>query len=467
MSADSEVDVSVALSWNEATAEAALNMRGDPREEWRPFYCTKRGCDGLPHDVWGFAHARQDQHPPKGRWLTWAQIAGRGAGKTRSGTEWIGRVAKKNPGYRIALIAPTTGDIRDTLIEGESGILAKSAPGFVPDWEPSKKRLTWPNGSQAFGYSGEEPDRLRGRQHHVGWVDEPAHMPLIDDVWSNFLFGLRLGVDPRITVTTTPLSIPWLKKLLADEGTVTTRASTYSNLANLPPHFAKIILERYEGTRLGRQEIYGELLGDVEGALWQSHLIEDSRLEVDRAPREYDRVVVALDPAGTSVRRSDETGIVVVGMVGGEFYIIADLSGKYSPKGWADRAVSAVERYSADAIVVEVTYGREMVTSTIENATEALDIKPRIVPVDSRRGKVIRADPIVALYERKLVHHVGQLEQLEDQLTGWVPGQSSPDRLDALVHGITDLAKITRPADIGHPYHLLRNAGGRHLRRVS
>lgn len=438
--------------WTPAAQEKFLTeLRAAGTSAWKPFYCPKVKCDGKPHGTWNFPHGRWDQHPPPGDWLTWAVAGGRGSGKTRSGSEWTNRIIKVAP--RIALIAPTSADARDTLIEGESGILATAPPGERPTWEPSKRKLTFTNGAVAHTFSGEEPDRLRGPQHHAAWLDEPAHIDAIDTVWSNLLFGLRLGKHPRICVTTTPLPTKWMKALIADPTTKHIVVSTYANIHNLPPHFAAQILARYEGTRLGRQEIHGEILADVEGALWSYEYFDDYRVE--DAPYPLDRIVVAVDPAGTNRKKSDETGIVIVGVLGADFYVLADWSGKYSPKGWAERVMTAYREFEADAVVVETNYGGDMVRSTLESVDES----PRIVEVNSRRGKVIRADPVVALYEKERVHHVGKaLGDLEDQLVSWVPGNDSPDRLDALVHGITDLAKVTAPSTISTPSNLGRDA---------
>lgn len=449
--------------WTPAAQEKAIEeLKQRTSQRWRPFYCPRADCDGRPHDEWVWKHARADQRPPVGDWLTWLMRGGRGSGKTRTGAEWTNKVAPKIA-PRFALIAPTGPDARDIMVEGESGILATAKPGERPLWEPSKRRLTWPNGAMGFCYSGEEPDRLRGPQHYAAWVEEGAHIPLIEEVWSNLMFGLRLGTKPKVLVTTTPLPSRWIKELVADEQTVSVVASTYKNLDNLAPQFAQAILKRYEGTRKGRQEIYGEILADVEGALWTWEIIEDHRVTVDEAPKEYDRIVVAIDPAGSKGAKSDETGIVACAVKGDHYYIIEDASGKYSPKGWADRAVGLVEKYQADVLVVERNYGGDMVRTTLENS----DQKQRIEEVTSRRGKVIRADPIVALYEKGAVHHVGEkLGELEDQLLSWVPGSDSPDRLDALVHGVTSLAKVVAPASIADP-RKLRNNPPRHLRSVS
>ncbi|HQW88948.1 MAG TPA: terminase family protein [Nitrospira sp.] len=432
---------------------------------------TECGAVGSPDDTWTFRHARADQHPPKGLdWLIWLLLAGRGAGKTRAGSEWVHRLVLKYPGIHVALISPIRSDVRDTQVEGESGLLATARPGMVPEWEPSKMRLTWPNGSMATGYSGEEPDRLRGKQHHFGWIDEPAHIDLIDDVWSNFMFGLRLGkksgIDPKVCLTTSPLPVQWLKDVIAEPDTRVSRASTYLNLANLPEHYRTKILKKWEGTRTGLQEIEGLLLDDVEGALWTTEMLNDSRHRIgaDLAAfakkalaQTMDRINVAVDPAGTSGKRSDETGITVQGIRDDEPYVFEDYSGKYSPDEWAAKAIYAYDYWDADAIVVEITYGREMVIQVLKGYCDRMGrAMPRIITVDSRRGKMIRAEPIVAMWERAQAHIVGELPVLETQLTSWVPGKASPDRLDAMVHGITDLARVSAPGSIASPYDLLR-----------
>lgn len=506
--------------WTPAGQEKALNeLNRSNLDSWKPFYCPRSGCDGNhhlivddPHDIfcetypsmtrpprlhdwaksalgvwtcqyegcaatgrpaddWLFRHARADQHPPSDKdWLIWLLLAGRGAGKTRAGSEWVHRLAAKYPGCHIALISPTRTDVRDTQVEGESGILSTARPGMVPEWEPSKMRLTWPNGSMATGYSGEEPDRLRGKQHHFAWVDEPAHIDLIEDVWSNLMLGLRLGkksgIDPKVCLTTSPLPVQWLKDIIADADTRVSRASTYANLANLPEHYRTKIIKTWEGTRLGLQEIEGLLLDDVEGALWTTEMLNASRHRIDAdiaafakkaLAQTMDRITVAVDPAGTSGKRSDETGITVQGIRDDEPYVFEDYSGKYTPDEWAAKAIYAHDYWDADAIVVEITYGREMVMQVLKGYCDRMGRQmPRIIPVDSRRGKMIRAEPIVAMWERKQAHIVGELPILETQLTSWVPGKASPDRLDAMVHGITDLARVSAPGTIASPYDLLR-----------
>lgn len=384
-------------------------------------------------------------------WLVWLLSGGRGSGKTRTGAETTNRAAKHVPFLR--LIAPTGPDVRDTMVEGESGILATAPPDFRPVWEPSKRKLTWPNGAIALGFSAEEPDRLRGKQSVWDWLDEPAHMPLIEDVWSNMKFGLRIKnakVTPRIVCTTTPKPIKWIKKLIADPKTVVSRVSTYANVANLAETFASAVLDEYEGTRLGRQELHGELLEDVEGALWNIDLIRYAT----EVPTHFDRIVVSVDPAGSCNKNSDETGIVVLGLVGTMIYVLADRTGKYSPSGWATAAVNAYNEFSADAIVAEKNYGGDMVREVLEkNGAENIRIKL----VTSRRGKALRAEPIVALYEKLRVLHIKEATPtLEDEQTSWVPPSSggrmpSPNRIDALVHGATDLADVHLPVEMASP----------------
>jgi phage terminase large subunit-like protein len=419
---------------------------------YRKFYCDNRDCDGHPHDGWTWNHARADQWPPQWdlNWLVLLLSGGRGSGKTRTGSEVTHQVTKHTS--RVALIAATGPDLRDTMVEGVSGILATSPPGQRPLWEPSKKKLTWPNGCIGQGFSAEEPDRLRGPQEGFIWGDEPAHWPLVDQVWTNALLGLRLGNNPKAVLTSTPKPIKWMKELIKDPLTVVHRVSTYENLDNLSPTFRATVLDRYEGTRLGRQELHGEILEDVEGALWNWDMIH----WVPEAP-ELLRVVVGVDPAGTANLKSDETGIITIG-IGADrcLYVMADDTGRYSPETWGRKANYAYDRLHADAIVAEKNYGADMVRFTLENSGYG---GARIILVNSRRGKTIRAEPIVALYEKQRVFHVGaqgDLSELEDEMTTWVPGGDSPNRVDALVHAATELAKHSMPASIADPSKLER-----------
>jgi phage terminase large subunit-like protein len=446
----SEVDPEAFKHWTPAAQEKALTaLKERTARDWRPFYCPDPNCDGLPHGDWDFKHARADQRPPTDpNWLVWLLRSGRGAGKTRTGAEFTHRVTRKLP--RIALVAGTATDAREIMLEGISGIMTIAPPDHRPVYEPSKKRLTWPNGAIATVFSGEEPDRLRGPEHYYAWLDEPAHWPLIQECWDNLMFGMRLGNRPRIVCTTTPKSRPWLKELTADPDTRVTSVSTYTNLDNLSPVFAERVIARYEGTRLGRQELHGELLLDVEGALWTWDMIEEGRM---LCPDRFDRVVVAVDPAGTSNRRSDETGIIVAGSIGDEVWILADRSGKYSPHGWAKATESMYEFFQADAIVAEVNFGADMVISTLRGS----GVKGRIISQRSARGKELRAEPVVGLYEQNKVHHVDVFEDLEAQMTEWVPHESrdSPDRIDALVFAVTELAgRAGKMATVASPTKL-------------
>lgn len=423
----------------------------------RAWYCTKgRICDGKPHDDYDYPHARGDQWPPVGQdWFIWALMGGRGSGKTRTGAEYIRRLSEKVG--RIALIAPTAPDARDTMVEGESGLVSVFANvGQEIKYEPSKRRITFPSGSRATLFSGEEPDRLRGPQHGAAWIDEPAHIPLIQDVWDMLLFGLRLGERPHVVLTTTPKPTPWVKATVKDPGTRLIRASTYANLDNLAPSFRERVLSRFEGTRLGKQELYGEILEDVEGALWNADIIVyDSTTRDD----ELQRIVVAIDPAGSQGKKADETGIVVVGKIGEHGFVVADKTDKYSPEGWAKQAMKLYEHYRADAIVVERNYGGDMVKANLKQN----GFTGRIIEGNASRGKELRAEPIVSLYEQgRIFHRLGAgLDKLEEEMLTWVPGEGkSPNRVDALVWALTDLFKPGARASLARPKGRIGSAGG-------
>jgi predicted phage terminase large subunit-like protein len=375
-------------------------------------------------------NARPDQLAPTGDWSAWLVKAGRGWGKTRVGAEWVRSIA--TPGARIALIGPTAADVRDVMIEGESGILSVCEPWNLPTYEPSKRRLTWPSGAMATAYSAEEPDRLRGPQHTHAWADEAAAWAR-PDTWDMLMMGLRLGEHPRVVVTTTPKMVPLMRSIQSMPGLIVTRGRTIDNASNLAPSFVTGLMARYEGTRLGRQELEGEDLDDNPDALWQREGIDACR--VREAP-ELARVVVAIDPAATSKDSSDETGIVVAGLgADGRGYVLADRSGRFKPDAWARRAVEAFHEHRADRIVAEGNQGGEMVAHVLTTVEQGLPIRI----VHATRGKLTRAEPIAALYEQGRVSHVGSLPQLEDQLCTWTPGGSSPDRLDALVWALTEL----------------------------
>jgi phage terminase large subunit-like protein len=455
----------------EAQQQAIELLREYELSQWRPFYCHNHHCDGKPHDDFAWNHARADQRPPpwSENWLTLLLSGGRGSGKTRTGSEITHRVTNLVP--RIVLIAPTGYDLRETMVEGISGILATAAPGKRPLWEPSKKKLTWPNGCIAQGFSAEEPDRLRGPNSGFIWGDEPAHWPLVSDCWSNMQFGLRIKegfggkpIQPKIIATSTPRPIKWMKDLIANPLTITRRVSTYENLDNLADSFKATILDRYEGTRLGRQELHGEVLEDVEGALWNWDMID----WIAEAP-DLTKIVVGVDPAGTANKKSDETGIIVVG-VGADkvLYVLDDGSGKYTPAGWAGRANALYDHFLANFIIAEKNYGADMVKHTLETSGYS---GAKVELVHSRRGKELRAEPIVALYEKGRVKHVGKqgdLMTLEEEMTTWVPGEgASPNRVDALVHACTELAKHVMPSAVADPTKLLRRTPTpRHLRAV-
>lgn len=455
-----EFDPEAIKSWDEKSqlraAQLLKDLENDPPKVW---YCTNgRLCGGKPHEGVPYNHARPDQWPPAVMFFVWLIISGRGSGKTRTGSEYVRKKSKVSP--RIAVVGRRISDIRNTLVEGESGLIRiceRAKMEYL--WEPSKRIFTFHNGSKALFYSGEEPDALRGPEHSDAWLDEPAHMALINEVWSNLLLGLRLGKDPRILCTSTPLPIKWLKDLMVRADTHTVRVSTYENLENLAPTFRQTVIEQYEGTRLGRQELHGEVLEDVEGALWNSELLVWARDYSDSLQRmlslvqdpmdlPFDRIVVGVDPAGTATKRSDETGIVVCGKLGDVYLVLEDLTGRYSPDQWAKKAITAYKKWRADRIVAEKNYGGDMVLANFRNQDETVPVKM----VTSRRGKAIRAEPIVGLYEQKRVKHIGNLSDLEDEQMRWVPGEGdSPNRIDAMVHGMTELSGRGGDASISVP----------------
>lgn len=393
--------------------------------------------------------ARPNQLPPEGNWNTWVVMAGRGFGKTRMGAEWVRGLAHKYPGCRIALVAETAADARDVMIKGDSGLLNCDPTLSEDSWSPTNRCLTWPNGSKAYTYNGTTPDQLRGPQHHFAWVDELAKFEYMQDAWDQTQFGLRLGEHPQCLVTTTPRPLPLIKKLVADPDTVVTNGSTLDNADNLAKNTVKQLYERYGGTRLGRQELEGEILGDIPGALWSRENIDNNRLK--QAPDDLERVFVAVDPATSSEEGSDETGIVVVALARdpdgyARGYVLEDGTIKGSPEEWARKAVSLYRKYSADKIVAEKNQGGDMVASVIK----AVDRNVPIKLVHASRGKVIRAEPISSLYEQNRVHHVGRHDLLEDQMCIFSidnvrnSSTGSPDRVDALVWGLTEIFdKIT------------------------
>ena len=379
--------------------------------------------------------ARPEQLPPPGDWRLWLILAGRGFGKSRAVNEWAIAQAREYPKSRGALVAATAADARDVIVEGESGILNIAPPDFTPIYEPSKRRLTFPNGSMATTFSADEPKRLRGPQFHWAICDELAAWNYAE-AFDMLLLGVRLGNDPRVAIATTPRPTPLIQRLLRDPTCAVTRGTTHDNAANLAPAFLDAILSRYEGTRLGRQEIDGEVLDDVPGALWQYGWIEANR--VQQAP-ELARIVIAIDPAASVNADSDETGIVAAGAVAIDGmlhgYVLDDLSLHGSPDEWARQAVAAYHKHRADRLIGETNNGGDMVEHTIRTVNANVPF----AQVRASRGKAARAAPIAALYEQGRVHHVGVLRALEDQMCRWIPGGDSPDRVDALVWALTDL----------------------------
>jgi predicted phage terminase large subunit-like protein len=398
-------------------------------------------ADALEDGGWR-AKARPSQLPPNGDWLGWLMMAGRGFGKTFTGAGWVNELVETRAAGRIALVAPTAADARDVMVEGQSGILSVAPSWNRPQYEPSKRRLTWPNGAIATTFSSEEADRLRGPEHDAAWADELAAWEDAQNVWDMLQFGLRLGKHPRWLTTTTPRPIKLLKELLAREGrdVVVTRGSTFENEANLAPTFMAAVRARYEGTRLGRQELFAELLSDMPGALWQLAWLDRDRIAT--AP-ELRRIIVAIDPAVSNNEGSDETGIVVAGLAKDkQAYVLEDVSGRYAPHEWAAKAIDAYRRHKADRIIAEVNNGGAMVEATIR----AVDSNVSYKSVHASRGKVTRAEPIAALYEQRKVHHVGNFSTLEDQMCLFTSDFDrgrvgySPDRVDALVWALTELS---------------------------
>lgn len=408
---------------------------------------SRRALRALLND-WQF-WARDDQLPPectKGgeAWQTWLMLGGRGAGKTRAGAEWVRALVSGHPGFapakvgRIALVGETLADVREVMVEGVSGLLSLNYGRSRPRWEPSRRRLLWPNGAVAQGFSAEDPESLRGPQFEAAWCDELAKWKNAQETWDMLQFGLRLG-SPRQMVTTTPRPIPLLKKLLADPKTAVTRAKTSANADFLAPDFLETVVARYKGTRLGRQELDGEIIEDTHGALWTRAMIEAAR--VTEAPP-LQRIIVAVDPVAASHKRADACGIVAAGIAADKrLYVLQDKTlASARPAQWAQVCVALYHALQADALIAEVNQGGEMVAAVIGEA----DSHVPVISVRASRGKYLRAAPVAQLYEQGRVHHVGPLPELEDEMCafgpGGLPNGKSPDRLDALVWALTDLA---------------------------
>jgi phage terminase large subunit-like protein len=426
--------------------DALMSLPSDDRHELIESL-SEAEADALLHDwlLW----ARPDQIAPPGDWQGWLIMAGRGYGKTRSGAEWTRDSARDFA--LVNIIGATADDARDIMIEGESGILAICPKDERPDYLPSKRRLEWPNGARSLIFTADEPERLRGKQHMRLWMDEIGawrHPESFDQA----MFGLRLGSDPRWCGTTTPKSTALIRALVKDPTVRVTTGSSYDNEANLAPTFFAKIITKYEGTRLGKQELRGELLTDTPGALWTYDSFQRRPIADD-----YIRVVVAIDPAASANEDSDETGIIVAGKrPDGSYDVIADRSCRLSPDGWARRAVAAFDEFKADRIVAEVNNGGDMVEAVVRTVRKSIPY----TKIHASRGKQVRAEPIAALYEQKQVWHVdarddvraNEFDILEEQQTTWTPESgTSPDRLDAAVWALTELSEGKR----AHPgFHI-------------
>lgn len=419
--------------------------------------------DGVDMDqlVWDWkAWARPEQLPPQNDdWAIWLYLAGRGAGKTRSAAEWVRDMAKRTDRgqLRFALVARTAADVRDVIVEGESGIISVSPPSEKPLYEPSKRRLTWPNGNTATCFTADEPDGLRGPQFHYAWADEIAAWRQTPDAagmtsWDNLRVATRLGKSPQIICTTTPKRVPVLYSLLAEADktgrVVVSRGSTLDNAGNLSNAYLEAITGVYAGTRLAAQELYGEMLSDVEGALWVIELIERSREA--GFPLNTPLRVIGVDPS-VAENPKDECGIVVCASTGERdlykrhAWVLEDATIHGSPDQWANKVVEMARKYSCP-VVAEVNQGGALV----RNAINTIDPNVKVLEVHSKYGKALRAEPVTLAYEQNRVHHVGYLGDLESQMCAWIPGEGkSPDRVDALVHALTALLIKPPPGFVG------------------
>ena len=384
--------------------------------------------------------ARPDQLAPEGDWFTWLILAGRGWGKTRPGAEWV-KQRVENGAKRIALIAETQKDLEEVMIEGDSGLLALYRPEDAPVYRKKPVSLVWPNGAIALGYNGTQPAQLRGPQFDTAWCDELAKWRYARETWDMLEFGMRKA-DPKVCVTTTPRDMKLLREMIADMQTVLTKGRTMDNVANLDERFMKRVVEKYSGTRLGRQELEAELLEGVVGAIWKREWFDGHR--ITDAPK-MKRIVVAIDPAVSSAQSSDDPGthgIVAAGVgTDGRGYVLADESTEGTPREWASKAVALYNELGANQVVVEENQGGDMVESTLRSIAPALPIRR----VRATRGKHVRAEPVASLYEQGRISHVGTFAEMEDQMCLFTnegyTGESSPDRTDAAVWALTDLFK--------------------------
>lgn len=416
-------------SKNMSNAEIVARL---PIEEQNAFFdsLTPSEVELLLTD-WSF-WARPKQKLPPGDWFTWLIMAGRGFGKTRTGAETI--LEWQRQGYGIfALIGQTTADVRDVMLMGESGLITIAPKHNKPKYIASRRQVEWPNGAKAYLYSGDEPDQLRGPQHEKGWMDELVKYKYKKECLDMFELGMRLGDNPQYVSTTTPKPFKELKEMVKDNKTIVTTGSSFENLSNLAPAFIDRVIKKYEGTRLGRQELYAELFEDVAGALWSYDLIDKHRV---RVMPELVRVVVAVDPAVTINDRSDEAGIVAAGLgEDGHAYVISDKSLKAHPNVWSAVAAKLYKDLMADIMVGEANNGGDLVELVIKTHGASINY----AKVHAARGKHTRAEPIAALYEQGKVHHIGEFPEMETEMAEWVPGEESPNRMDALVWAVTEL----------------------------
>ena len=380
--------------------------------------------------MWEF-WARDKQRLPESPFFVWLILAGRGFGKTRTGAETVRQWIKNSP--MVNLVGATADDARDIMIEGESGILAICPKDERPLYVSSKRRLEWPNGAVSLIFTADEPERLRGKQHMKVWADELASWRY-EEAWSQTMFGLRLGETPQAIVTTTPRPTKLIKELVSDSRNVVTVGTTYENKANLAQGFFDYVIKKYEGTTLGKQELLAQILSDNPAALWKRTDIDKAR--VIQAP-ELERIIVGVDPSATS--GGDEAGIITCGRNGDDYYTLADDSVQGSPQTWAKAAVTAYHKYKANLIVAEDNNGGEMVEAVIKQ----VDPSVPVTRVHASRGKATRAEPVAAISEQGRDHHVGSFPALEDELCLWMPGDASPNRLDAKVWAITSLLEQT------------------------
>lgn len=402
-------------------------------------------------------------HRPEGysgAWRTWLIMSGRGAGKTRTGSEWVNDMAHTFPGCRIALVGQTAADTRDVMIHGDSGIIACAKSDRRPRYNPSTRSLKWPNGSSALTFSGDVPDQLRGPQQHFAWIDELAKFRYAKLTWDNLQMGLRLGRFPRALVTTTPRPLELLKKIRSARSTVTTVVSTFHNRANLPESFFESLKEQYEGTRIAAQELYGEIIDEVPGALWSFETIARNR--VTRTPDELDILAIGVDPSGS--KEGDEVGIVMAGAVGREAFVVGDWSMNATTSQWAHQVVRLYNAHLVDVIVVEKNYGGEMCAQALRSAAFELKTKGEIESADlvireitGTGSKAARAMPVSLAYEQGRVHHVGEFPKLEAEMRAFTvewrrDKDKSPNRVDALVYAVKhvlDMPSPTRPVIFG------------------